>query len=95
MEIIDEYQNLENQFIQLRCQLRNLKGKLALFSQLSHTSVPGRNLSAVDQTSKMLSSQISQAVSILDQYELYKEHFYDQEGCWFKILELFESNNHI
>lgn len=84
----EEWQEIENQFIAIRFQLRKLRGKVAGFSQVSHPNELNRSTTAVDQTAKLLNNKILTALAILDQYEIYKEHFYEQEAGYERILEL-------
>lgn len=92
-EVFEEWNSIETQFIGLRCKLRYLRGKIAVFTQNEHPNELNRNTTAVDQTAKMLSKEINIALQILDQYELYKDYYNIQEAGYEKILEIFNKNS--
>lgn len=89
-EVYEDLERLENQLIKIRCELRNLKGLAALFSQQEHPGKYSRALSANNQTARCMSKQITLALNHLDQYDLYKAFYFNQEQNYETIIELME-----
>ena len=89
-EVHEDLIRLEDQLMKIRCELRNLKGLAALFSQQLHPNKYDRSISANNQSANRMAKQITLALNHLEQYDLYKSFYFNQEKNYESIIEMME-----
>ena len=87
-EMMKELQEFEDQYFALRCQLRQLSGKVGLFTSQEHERSVDFMQSASDRSAKDMLKFLTYALSKLDQYEFQRSYWFEREAGFEKIQEL-------
>ena len=87
-EMLQELQTLEDQFFAIRCQLRQLSGKVGLFASIEHSGPVEGMVSANNRAAFEMLRDISVALSKLDQYDYMRSYWFERERGWERIMEL-------
>lgn len=91
-EMLQELQELETQFFEIRGKLRHLKGKVRLFQSVEHKSSSDciSIKSANDLVAYDMLTTISYALMKLDQYDYQRDYWFERESSLEKLTQMHE-----
>ena len=95
-EMLQELQELETQFFEIRTKLRHLKGKVGLFQSIEHEPVDSISLQSADnRAAHDMLVDINYALMRLDQYEYQRDYWFERASGFEKITKIFESQQNL
>lgn len=87
-EVCEDLKSFEDQFFRLRMELQNLKSRASLYLSDNHPTKTSNCFDATTSTIEFISFQTKLALYQLNQYEPFKELYFDQEFSCQHILSL-------
>ena len=86
-EMMNELKEFEDEFFAIRCQLRQLSGKVGLFASIEHERSVKNMRSANNRSADAMLKDITYALTKLDEYEYQRDYFFEREAGWERIYE--------
>lgn len=94
-ETMNELQNLEYEFVALRCKLRQLQGKVGFFVETPHTTANPYQKNPNDLAASDMLNLINITLGKLDQYETKKDYRFARYNAWENIYNCIEVDDKI
>ena len=89
----EDLKKFEDKLLKIRIELRNLKSLASVFAEYDHPAKYERHISANNQTAKALADEIKLALIHLDQFELYRDSYFNQENYYESVMGLMKRNH--